>query len=147
MRLRCRQHGEGGYRKEKENPFVIPLESLRILGNPFGTHKNAWGMSRNSLRILRKERRVRARGGRISENPKVPNLSASLCKTYTFGMVFICSCRVAHGPRFPWIVNYRDKKVRGGGGGEGEREREREEKTERKRNRRYRQRDRERERG
>ena len=70
LRLRCRQDGEGGYRKEKENPFVIPLESLRILGNPFGAHKNAWGMSRNSLRILRKERRVRARGGGISENPK-----------------------------------------------------------------------------
>ena len=119
MRLRCRQHGEGGYRKEKENPFVIPLESLRSLGNPFGTHKNALGMSRNSLRILRKERRVRARGGGISENPKVPNLSVSLCKTYPFGMVFICSCRVSHGPRFPWIVNYRDKKVRGGGGGGG----------------------------
>ena len=48
---------------------------------------------------------------------EVPNLSVSLCKTYPFGMVFICSCRVAHGPRFPWIVNYRDKKVRGGGGG------------------------------
>ena len=70
LRLTCRQDGEGGYRKEKENPFVIPLESLRSLGNPFGTHKNALGMSRNSLRILRKERRVRARGGGISENPK-----------------------------------------------------------------------------
>ena len=96
LRPKCRQDGEGGDRKEKENPFGITLESLRILGNPFGIPKNASGISKNSLRILRKGRRARARGGGISENPKVPNLSVSLCKTYPFGMVFVFSCGGVH---------------------------------------------------
>ena len=73
---------------------------------------------RKKERERERERRTRRRRRRRRRTKsKVRNLLDLMCNHSIDIEIFIRSCRVAHGPRFPWIVNHRDKKVRGGGGG------------------------------
>ena len=75
-----------------------------------------------SVRLRQRERETdigKGVGEEMRKKSKVPNLLDLICNHSIDIEIFIRSCRVAHGPRSPWIVNRRDKKVPGEGWGGG----------------------------